>query len=48
MEVDLILLLIINQNLIFQLAKVILKDWMNIDYGKWQAEFHYFFINKKI
>ena len=21
---------------------------MNIDYGKWQAEFHYSFINKKI
>ena len=32
----------------FSTAKEILKDWMNIDYGKWQAEFHYSFINKKI
>ena len=32
----------------FSTANVILKDQMNIDYGKRQAEFHYSFINKKI
>ena len=32
----------------FPTAKVILKDWMNNDYGKWQAEFHYSFIDEKI
>ena len=32
----------------FTTAKSILKEWMSIDYGKWQAEFHYSFINKKI
>ena len=29
-------------------AKILLKNWMNIDYGVVGAEFHYSFINKKI
>jgi hypothetical protein len=29
-------------------AKILLKNWMNIDYGEVGAEFHYSFINKKI
>lgn len=29
-------------------AQIQLKNWMNIDYGKMGAEFHYSFINRKI
>ena len=33
-----------NSEFNFSTAKAILKDWMSIDYGKWQAKFHYSFI----
>jgi hypothetical protein len=29
-------------------AKILLKDWMNIDYGVMATEFHYSFINNRI
>lgn len=29
-------------------AKILLKNWISIDYGEIGAEFHYSFINKKI
>ena len=42
--------IIVNNKTEFDIlkAKKQLKEWMDIDYGKMQAEFHYSFINKKV